>query len=61
MTLSQVIDPVRRAARFHDDEVSFRMFEDAGDVLPAGGRSEKFGFSGFGIDEAGNGVEFDEV
>ncbi|TWU10273.1 hypothetical protein Pla52o_57290 [Novipirellula galeiformis] len=61
VTLSQVIDPARRATSFHDDEVSFRILEDTGDGFPVGGRGEELGFSGFGVEEAGNGVEFAEV
>ncbi len=34
----QIVDPARRTAGFHDDEVDFVLFEDRLQVIPLGGR-----------------------
>lgn len=58
---SDIIDPSRGSARFHDDQVRVTIFEDVLQVLSCGGASHELGLSRFGVKKATNRVELSEV
>ena len=59
--LSQIVDPARGAAGFHDNEVNFLAFEGSGEVGRIGFCREESVLSCCGVKEAAHGVEFAEV
>ncbi|MFO0944228.1 MAG: hypothetical protein U0930_26260 [Pirellulales bacterium] len=61
MADGQVIDPARRAASFHDDQIDLAFLEDSREIVPVGSRGEEFSFAGFGVEKAAHRIEFTEV
>lgn len=59
--LSQVVDPARGPAGFHDDEIAAVFFEDRGEIVAIGGGIEKGMFSRCCVEEAAHGIELAEV
>ncbi len=59
--LREIVDPAGRSAGFHDDEISFVLFEDGGEVITIGGRVKELVFASFCVEEAVHGIEFTEI
>jgi hypothetical protein len=57
----QVVDPSRRPARFHDDEIDLVLLEDGSEVIAVGGSVQKGVFPSFGVEKAAHGIELTEV
>lgn len=59
--LGHIVDPSRRAARLHDDQVGTLAFEKRIEAVACGRRGEELSLSGLRIKKAGSRVEFAEV
>ncbi len=61
MALGQIVDPARRSAGFHDDEVDFVLREDRIQVPPLGSCIQECVFPSVRVKKAAHGIELAEI
>ncbi len=58
---AQIANPTRRPARFHDDQITFRLLEERTDGQSVCGDINELVFASFGVKKAVHGIELTEV